>query len=604
MSKKKSLDFLFQQFERGVYSAFEEFTSTYELYDQGAIGREFVAFSMYDNDQKEFKRHDSKKTPAILWEHIHSSFSDILRKLLKPYSYLGFGVLLYLKHLELGAQSCHLVVDAPLKGNENTILEGSRYNFKEAIPLTAVCFNIGEDEEQNQSLTPIVFHWRNPDFKTSSQDTLRKTMYKVSDITVSCPIPKTNDGNLLLKYTEVGLRESIKVRGVLKKKIFFERLKRFHRKYRPESAKNHVSKKDLEKRFAWAVSFFAYVFEKNLKYHHKSSGHNHIEELKILFVPSTFSPQANSALLVPLQIADSEINEVIEKVLLISRAIALPIEEAQPLVKYKSSEWEKKGAEISAAISGHEAGAQLASMKNLMPYVGDEDLGETAKDLIFGSINYVHLYLSDNPGTSEIKDFYLNTGDPLKTWIKKIAKLSWKIALAREIRDVEIDTKLLLDLKELLLETNMPEIKFLVDECLYFHPSINIEKNYPYIRPTISRWILASLSNSMKWSGQIENGKNIYYWIKKKSKAFKSIKIEVSQNKGEQTVKLAILNKYHYKERNEKLDGTQRVLEVINKDLPLGGSFKFEELNGENKKEWETSIILVGGVFKFAVNKE
>jgi hypothetical protein len=606
MSKKKSLNFLFQQFEDAVYLAFKKFSSSSESYYHDSLITEFVTFSIYDNDRRYFKRPDKKETPAILWEHIHPGFSDILWKLLKPYSYLGFGVFLYLKYLEHSVKSCHLVVDAPLKRNKEEIINGSIYNFEEAIPLTAACFNI--DETGDSPLTPIVIHWQSPDFKRKSTKTKRKNAKKISEITITCPIPKAKSGDLQLNYNDIELSGCIKVRGNLKKKTFLERLEKFHKSSQQKFFKNHVSKKDLEKRFAWTVTYFAYVYELNRKYHHKNSSNRPLKNLSIFFMPSTFSPRANSALLLPLKVDSSQLNEVIEKILLISRAIGLPIEEAQPLVKLKSIEGRKKGAHLSATISGHEAGAQLVSMRDLIPYITDEKLEKTVRKLIFGSINYIHLYLADNPNTARIKDFYIAKDESIKSWVEKIAKFSWQISLAREIRDEEIKTELLNKLED-MIEKNMPEIKFEISEDLFFKPSVDIETKYPNFRPTFSRWLLAALSNSIKWSGQIKGVNNLNNWVEKKSNAFKSIRVEISQDKEEQTT-IAILNKYHYhytdlkKNKEKEFLGTEGVLRVINEDLPVKiENFTFD-FNKNNIDEWETSIILEGEIFKCVTNQE
>jgi hypothetical protein len=271
---------------------------------------------------------------------------------------------------------------------------------------------------------------------------------------------------------------------------------------------------------------------------------------------------------------------------------------------------EKAGTKKIATISGHEAGAQLISIGNLISCISDEFLGKrlkrTAERLIEGSINYLHLYLAHDPGISDVKDFYIDKNKPLKLWLEKIKKLSWQIALSREIKNVNIREVLLDDLSELLEERNMPEIVLDISDDLFFKPSVDIETKYPNFSLTFSRWFLAGLSNSIKWSGQIKGVNNLNCWVKKKSTAFKSIRVEISQDKEKPSVKITILNKYHYKNpgRAEKSEGTRRVLEVINEDLPLKkGSFKFGP-NENNSKEWETSIVLVGDIFKFATNKE
>ena len=481
------------------------------------------------------------------------------------------GASLFLSFASDSPKSMKIPFDIPYLWNIDLIEEAQRAQIerraREKI-LAEVC--------PNEYITRVVSNFLSSEGSSELQDKIISFRCNEND---SGSIP-TDISPAAGKY-EKALRNIFNDRTTLTQNKFSEKLWKYYKEYRKTDV---IADAQFARFVVWL--------------------NDSVEALNgVLSIPAWFPPGSGSresaSLIVGFKrpVSIDELKAIISAFRLGSSSIS---------IRSERKEGEEKGAKLSAIISGHEAGAQLVAMRDLMSYITDERLEKTVRKLIYGSINYIHLYLADNPNTAKIKKFYIAKDESIKSWVKKIAEFSWQIALARGIGDVEPDTKLLLRIEE-LLENHMPGIDLNIPDNLFFNPSRCIEENYSTFRPTLARWFLAGLSNSIKWSGQIKEGKNLNYWLDKKSSAFKSIRVEISQE-DDQTVKIAILNKYHYPytdlKKDNKIVGTKRVLQVINTDLPVKGGKLTFDFNKSNIEEFETSIILEGEIFKCVISKE
>jgi hypothetical protein len=612
-NKENSYWTYLNSFRKNIRKAIDEF-NLFERNPEDGLPNEFTAFALYNEKQGWFMPDDDLPSPPVLWRNIKGPLDKLVKLFLGDYIW-GWYSFLLLDRLAKQTQPDdfsryrHMAVNFPHTEN---VIKNRKFLFAHCIPLTAITLSANEDEE----LYPVFIIWRNAkgcneklEIEFSEPVILLYTCFDIPRDENAYLVKDEKFLSLNIKKFDIPIFPKSIVDEAEAKKLILNRAKKYLQK--KQMNVDAIKEEEIIKRICWMIAHTVDTSQMVIK--------QTIEKHIIACIPSSDAIDASSAILLNLnydkfirEIRGSNKN-VIKDIFVLATLLSPSIEPLQDEIHRIEVEKEKslrlgevKGAKLSAIISGHEAGAQLVAMRDLMSYITDERLEKTVRKLIYGSINYIHLYLADNPNTAKIKKFYIAKDESIKSWVKKIAEFSWQIALARGIGDVEPDTKLLLRIEE-ILENHMPGIDLNIPDNLFFNPSRCIEENYSTFRPTLARWFLAGLSNSIKWSGQIKEGKNLNYWVDKKSTAFKSIRVEISQE-DDQTVKIAILNKYHYPytdlKKDNKIVGTKRVLQVINEDLPVKGGKLTFDFNKSNIEEFETSIILEGEIFKCVINKE
>lgn len=262
---------------------------------------------------------------------------------------------------------------------------------------------------------------------------------------------------------------------------------------------------------------------------------------------------------------------------------------------YKKIGWDE-GEKDRAIVSGHEAGAQLATIKKFLPFLCEKNYQSTIAKVIEASLLYVHLFLSENPAKSGIKDLLVTEGQKIEKWVKKLLHESWLIAVAREYSSIVPEEQDLMRISEQL--DRMPLVKSICNNLLYKpDDTVSDERDYPHLKFDLTRWVLAALSNAIKWSA---NNKE-WSKINARDLQFNPIKIDVKQDRDIATIK--ICNKYCLAGKSTKRGGTKRVLESINACLPEVSNFKFEKVqikegNQEPQKWFETSITMKVKLFE------
>jgi transposase len=285
---------------------------------------------------------------------------------------------------------------------------------------------------------------------------------------------------------------------------------------------------------------------------------------------------------------------------------------------------ELTGRTSQAIVSGHEAGAQLASISKFLPYIKEN---EKLVDIIKGSLNYAQLFLSVKPRLSGLEKWLINEDIPVEKWLEGCIHHAWNIVVARESRGVSKKDEIFG--KNGIIDAFSVPIKctyICQPSHLLYSPSPDIANKYEALPWDISRWVLAALSNAIKWSGpktSQEKGFNLLkewskLWEEKGFSPFKPTLILIISDREKEETEIKIYNGYYKNERrysrrqDGKADGTERVLNSISYSLPnYYGSFKFdnylttEELSlflpGE---EWgfETSIRLKCVLFQSAAS--
>ena len=175
---------------------------------------------------------------------------------------------------------------------------------------------------------------------------------------------------------------------------------------------------------------------------------------------------------------------------------------------------EKKGKEEAATISGHEAGPQLTTAERFLP-APKQEMKEHAHELIEGSLRYVHLFLNET--SSHLPNNWLpwikgaRKGKKVDEWAETAVEIAWKIAVAREARDLGERSEERPDseqmgrtIRELM---NAPQEFTLDTNNLHrFSPSGADDKRFSY---NLLRWFLSACSNAFKWSAPEESHEHI-----------------------------------------------------------------------------------------------
>jgi hypothetical protein len=279
---------------------------------------------------------------------------------------------------------------------------------------------------------------------------------------------------------------------------------------------------------------------------------------------------------------------------------------------------DRYGRTSQAHFSGHEAGAQLASASKLVPYV-KEDVGLV--NIIQGSLTYAELFISTKPSLSGLEIWLIKSEMNAAEWLQACIEYAWYIVIARESRTV---TKK----NEVFGPNGIVGALKIGMNCSYsinpgeliYSPPGKIVDNHPTLPWDISRWMLAALSNAIKWSGPKTGEKSgpglirewSSSWHENHTSPFKPIKILISSYPEKKMTELTIYNGYYksglhtLETQDSKSDGTDPVLQTICYSLPGFERLRFEGMTpselqqflpGENQG-FATSVRLNCGLFR------
>jgi len=248
---------------------------------------------------------------------------------------------------------------------------------------------------------------------------------------------------------------------------------------------------------------------------------------------------------------------------------------------------EQSGRTSQAIVAGHEAGAQLASASKFLPYIKEN---EKLVEIVKGSLNYAQLFLSTKPRFSGLERWLLKENLKVEEWLQACVDYAWHIVVARESRAV-IRKELIFGMDGIIDAAN---IKLKVDHVcepsyLAYSPPTAVLEMYETLPWDLSRWMLAAVSNAIKWSGPMsgqESGAALLrewskFWREQQKSPFKQISILI-HSKDERT-ELAVYNGYYehiehnYFVHSAKADGTEQVLRSICSSFPrFEGEFRFD----------------------------
>jgi hypothetical protein len=250
------------------------------------------------------------------------------------------------------------------------------------------------------------------------------------------------------------------------------------------------------------------------------------------------------------------------------------------------------GQAAQADETAHEASAQLSAAFKLLDYIKREKTDEVT-NYVKGSVAYALLFLHPKPELIAIDDCLLKQDQRAEDWLRSCISMAWRICVSREARAVNREADVfgqhgLVDVNRIPLNCDYR----VTPVALRFEPSPGLESHHKRLRWDLSRWVLASLSNAIKWSGTKGDGETGIHLLKKwsvdfeaqNSSPFKSSLIAL--NATERYTELVVCNGFYkrYGDTHSKDDGTPMVLNSIETRLPLleerrFGPMKHYELN-------------------------
>ena len=235
----------------------------------------------------------------------------------------------------------------------------------------------------------------------------------------------------------------------------------------------------------------------------------------------------------------------------------------------------------------------LCAISNFVPYVPYDPCFHS---LIEGSLNYCRLYLAPKGRDWEMRKWIPDRETVVEDWLKVCARNAWQIVVARESRSLK-EKDLIMDPDSgipqvLALKTNYELMS--EPSQLYFNPTDSLMEQFPNLAWDFASWVLAALTNAIKWSGQEYIGKGtgrkldhslevFKRWIKisRKSKRspFRLTRVVVSVSERDGTT-ISVYNGCQDSLSGDeaKAFGTKSVLETILSRLPSAEPLRFEKI--------------------------
>ena len=267
-----------------------------------------------------------------------------------------------------------------------------------------------------------------------------------------------------------------------------------------------------------------------------------------------------------------------------------------------------------ASIAGHEGGAQLSTMKNLVRILANPiDMDSTLlAEMIMSSIDYVRLFLVDKPSSAD--ELLPKQNEAVHSWMLRCFEAAWRIAVLRQNKNSDkasiakcMDT----------FESVRPMLES-VDENssnMIHGLSEGINKDYPSLRWDLTRWLLAALSNAIRWSAKSQE------WME--TSDFAPILYRISSEQGGTTIEifngcagedmdLEVADQVEQISSLKKT-GTKRVLDSIATRLPQPCIVQFGWMDQEERERWlpekldcgfKTTLSLPHELFALESNRE
>lgn len=235
---------------------------------------------------------------------------------------------------------------------------------------------------------------------------------------------------------------------------------------------------------------------------------------------------------------------------------------------------------MRAVSASHEAGIQLSFVRRTIDYHLAERAPRWLLDLLSGAVSYSQLSLESHSRlqTDSLPWTTQAVGVGVGSWLQAQAEIAWRIALARECVDIDVEeldtvadvvTKLSLFPGELLTKT--------AGQVFVSPPNwepwqcLNAGWN-------LLRWYLVALSNAMAWSGPFNQGygfERMRLWASHPER-FRSI--VVTQRNAAHGSILRIRNGFLAPVSGTiKDEGTKLVLEHLTRQLSPRANFWFRQ---------------------------
>lgn len=252
-----------------------------------------------------------------------------------------------------------------------------------------------------------------------------------------------------------------------------------------------------------------------------------------------------------------------------------------------SKRGEMRGTNLTMSTTGHEAAAQLRSVNKfvwqLVSVASNKSFDpEAVAEIIEGSLSYAQLFLSGRPaGNLEWSPTKTST---VADWLKICVDAAWSIVVARETQGLygkEV-------LKATPLISIVPEVQKEVAPNLRYVSTDEVQLPYDLLK-----WMLAALSNALKWSAPGTGEKTGLNLLKgwKEVGDFRPIKVIVWSKDHESFIGIynGCANCSPTEETLKKKPiGTGKVLRIISEEFPAA-KVEFGSMNAQ-----EVTDILPG----------
>lgn len=258
-----------------------------------------------------------------------------------------------------------------------------------------------------------------------------------------------------------------------------------------------------------------------------------------------------------------------------------------------------------AQYVGHEAGVGLTFARRFIRHIRDpRELSELAN----AAIDYARCCLVEsNPEETE---WALNDTLSLNTWVASSIKTAWSITLTSILRGAQSLNEVANDAvaKELVRDVSS-EVTVKLNSLTHISPTVE-ERTKDMLCWNLSRWLLAALTNALRWAAMGSNG-TLPQIDGKGYITLAPVEVELTVTPGSLdpstfTSRIAIRNRTHgIPGKPGKLYGTEDTLYFISAGIPGFSKQNFREIVAQDLahhfsgrgKAFETVLEMHGAVF-------